>query len=157
MENQLTIMIESMDKKLAVMKEIQNYNEEQASVFQEGRADMDTFDRDVEKKDRLIEELMLLDSGFETMYEKLAEQLKNNKEQYATQIRTLQEKIKQVTSLSVTIQAQEQRNKALIEQYFAKEREGIRKGRKSSKAAYDYYKSMSQSNVVPAQFMDSKK
>ncbi|MCR5754855.1 MAG: flagellar protein FliT [Acetatifactor sp.] len=156
MENQLTLMIESMDKKLAVMEEIQKYNEEQASVFQEGRADIATFDRDVELKDELIEKLMLLDSGFETMYEKLAEQLKNNKEQYAAQIRTLQEKIKQVTAMSVSIQAQEKRNKALIEQYFAKEKEGIRKNRQSSKAAYDYYKSMSQSNMNSSSFMDSK-
>ena len=157
MENQLTIMIESMDKKLEVMKEIQKYNEEQASVFQDGKADMDTFDRDVELKDQLIEKLMLLDSGFETMYEKLADQLKDNKEKYEAQIKTLQDKIREVTALSVAIQAQEQRNKKLIEQYFAREREGIRKGRKSSKAAYDYYKSMNKSNVVPAQFMDSKK
>jgi protoporphyrinogen oxidase len=156
MENQLTLMIESMDKKLAVMEEIQKYNEEQASVFQEGRADIATFDRDVELKDELIEKLMLLDSGFETMYEKLAEQLKNNKEQYAAQIRILQEKIKQVTAMSVSIQAQEKRNKALIEQYFAKEKEGIRKNRQSSKAAYDYYKSMSQSNMNSSSFMDSK-
>lgn len=68
----------------------------------------------------------------------------------------IQEKITWVTEKSVTIQAQEKRNKALIEQFFTRQREGLRQGRKSSRAAYDYYRDMSQTQVVPPQFMDSK-
>ena len=69
----------------------------------------------------------------------------------------LQQLVTEVTETSVTIQAQEARNKKLIENFFRKEREGIRVGRQSSKAAYDYYKNMNRSSVVPPQFMDSKK
>ena len=57
----------------------------------------------------------------------------------------------------MAIQAQEARNKKLIEDYFRKEREGIRVGRKSSKAAINYYKNMSGSSVVMPLFMDDKK
>ena len=63
----------------------------------------------------------------------------------------------EVTETSVTIQAQEARNRKLIEDYFRKEKEGIRMGRKSSKAAVDYYKNMNKSSVVMPLFMDSKK
>jgi len=66
-----------------------------------------------------------LDEGFEIMYEKLARELEGNRERYAAQIRELQKKVSRVTELSVTVQAQEARNKKLIESYFARERAGI--------------------------------
>lgn len=156
MENHLSILSESLDKKIKVLEEIQKYNEVQEASFKDGKANLDDFDQAVEQKGQLIEKLNKLDEGFEILYANLAEQLKGNKEQYAAQIKVLQQKIKQVTDLGMTIQAQEQRNKALVEQFFAKERQGIRQGRQSSKVAYDYYKNMNQSNFVPPQFMDSK-
>ena len=157
MENQLTILSESLDKKLEVLKEIQQYNLQQEKVFTEGTAKIEDFDEAVERKGELIEKLTRLDDGFEALYNRLSEQLSGNREKYAVQIKELQSKIKQVTDLSVTIQAQERRNKALIEKFFSKEREGIRQGRKSSKAALDYYSNMNKSKFVPPQFMDSKK
>ncbi len=156
MESQLNILAESLDKKLEVLKEIQKYNAEQEKSFQDGKADLDSFDTAVAQKGQLIEKLLKLDSGFETMYAKLSEELKENREKYAEQIKVLKQKVTEVTELSVSVQAQEQRNKKLVEEYFAKERAGIRDGRKSSKAAYDYYKTMNRSGFVPPQFMDSK-
>lgn len=156
MENQLSILAESLDKKIQVLREIQKYNELQEASFQDGKAKLEDFDKAVEQKGILIEKLNKLDEGFEILYAKLAEQLKDNKERYASQIADLQQKIKLVTELGVSIQAQEKRNKALVEQFFAKERHGIRRGRQSSKAAYDYYKNMSQSGYASSQFMDSK-
>lgn len=157
MESQLNILSESLDKKLEVLKEIQMYNEEQEKSFTCGQADLDNFDAAVEKKGQLIEKLQRLDVGFETMYARLSEELKGNREKYAEQIKVLKQKVSEVTELSVTVQAQEKRNKKLVEEYFAKEREGIRSNRKTSKAAYDYYKNMNRSNYIPPQFMDSKK
>lgn len=156
MENHLNILSESLDKKIRVLKEIQKYNEVQEASFQDNKVNLEDFDKAVEQKGILIEKLNKLDEGFEILYENLAEQLKDNKERYASQIADLQKKIKLVTELGVSIQAQEKRNKALVEQFFAKERRGIRQGRQSSKAAYGYYQNMSRSNYVSPQFMDSK-
>lgn len=157
MESQLRILVESLDKKIVVLKEIQAYNEEQEESFTCGRADLESFDAAVEKKGQLIEKLQRLDAGFETMYAKLSDELQGKREKYAEQIKVLKQKVSEVTELSVTVQAQEKRNKRLVEEYFAREREGIRNNRKTSKAAYDYYKNMNRSNYVPPQFMDSKK
>lgn len=156
MESQLNILSESLDQKLKVLEEIQQYNLKQEQAFKNGEADIAGFDEAVEEKDRLIEKLMRLDDGFETMYSKLAEELKGNRTQYAVQIKVLQEKIAKVTEMGVTIQAQEARNKKLVEDYFAKARAGVRQNRQSSKVAYDYYKSMSGANLAQSHFMDSK-
>jgi len=157
MENQLTILAESLEKKQQVLLKIQAYNKQQEQVFTSDNVDTDEFDAAVEEKGKLIEELTMLDAGFEILYAKLSEQLQNNRQQYALQIRELQQKIVVITELSVSIQAQEKRNKQLIEQYFSKQRVGIREGRKASKAAYDYYKKVNNATYVPPQFMDSKK
>ena len=156
MENQLNILSESLDKKLEVLARIQEYNSEQEKVFTSSKVDMSTFDEAVEKKQQLIDELEKLDEGFETMYRNLAEQLEHDKAQYADQIREIQGKIKAVLDLSVSIQVQEDRNKQLIEQYFARERKGLQQSRKTSTAAYNYYKSAAQSEYRPSQFVDSK-
>ena len=71
-------------------------------------------------------------------------------------IRELQAKVAKVTELSVSVQAQEARNKKLVENYFARERAGIGQRRKNAKSAFDYYKSMSGAGYVPPQMYDNK-
>lgn len=156
-ENYLNLLEESLRKKLQVMAEIQKYNLGQQEIFQSENVDMDRFDGYVAEKGALIDRLTALDNGFEKLYAKVAEQLDGNREKYVAQIKTLQALVTEVTDTSVQIQAQEARNKKLIESYFRKEKEGIRMGRKSSQAAIGYYKTMSKTAVMPPQFMDSKK
>lgn len=117
---------------------------------------MSLFDDAVEEKQRLIDEVVRLDDGFEIMYEKLARELEGNRQRYAAQIRELQAKVAKVTELSVSVQAQEARNKKLIESYFAKERANIGQRRKSARSAFDYYKSMSSTGYTQPQMYDSK-
>lgn len=156
-QNYLTLLEESLQQKLQVMEEIQQYNLRQQEIFQADEVDIDRFDEYVDEKGQLIDKLNSLDNGFESLYAKVAKELADNRDAYKDQIKRLQELVTQVTETSVTIQAQEARNKKLIEDFFQKTRESIRSGRKSSKAAYDYYKNMSKSSVVMPQFMDSKK
>ncbi len=155
--NYLTLLEESLKSKLQVMAEIQAYNLRQQEIFQADEAELDKFDEYMAEKESLIERLTSLDNGFERLYQKVAEELKENRQIYAEQIKNLQKLITEVTDASVAIQAQEARNKKLIEDYFRKERDGICMNRKTSKAAIGYYKNMSKSAVVLPQFMDSKK
>lgn len=157
MESQLQILSESLDRKLEVLKEIQEYNQRQETAFSAENVDMDSFDEAVAEKDRLIDKLTLLDAGFETMYEKLARELEGNRDKYKVQIKELQGKISQVMEMSVLIQAQEARNKKLVEQFFSRERRNLQQNRKHSVAAYNYYKSLSSTNTETSQFLDSKK
>lgn len=157
MKNQLDILSESLDKKLQVLQEIQEYNLKQEKAFLSEQVALEQFDAAMEEKEALIQKVLDLDEGFELLYERLSEELKNNRELYKDQIQELQEKIARVTEMSVAVQAQEARNKQLIEGFFAKARTGIRQNRKSSKAAYDYYKSMSGANYPQGASWESKK
>lgn len=156
-ESYLTVLEESLRAKLQVMEEIQQYNLRQQEIFQSDQVDMDQFDGYVEEKGVLIDRLNSLDNGFESLYGKVAGELADNREKYADQIKRLQELVTEVTDKSVMIQAQEARNKKLVEGYFQKAKRNLGDNRKTSKAAYDYYRNMSKGAVNLPQFMDSKK
>ena len=114
MESQLTILSESLDRKLEVLQKIQEYNKRQEEVFSAEKVDIRQFDAAVEEKQHLIDEVVRLDDGFEILYEKLAKELEGNRQRYAAQIKEMQAKVAKVTELSVSVQAQEARNKKLV-------------------------------------------
>ena len=156
MENRLTILSESLDRKIQILEQIQKFNELQAEAFSRDNADLEEFDRGFEEKDKLINEMIRLDDGFDALYEEIAKELKDNRLKYAAQIKRLQQKIEKVTELSVSIQTQEQRNKKLAEDYFTRARNGIRQNRQTSRAAYDYYRNMSGTAYSTSRIMDNK-
>ena len=127
--NYLALLEESLRKKLQVMAEIQDYNLRQQRIFQSNEVNLDKFDEYVDEKGKLIDRLTALDNGFEKLYANVAEELSGNREQYAAQIKILQGLVTKVTEQSVAIQAQETRNKKMMEDFFRKERDGIRMGR----------------------------
>ena len=106
MESQLSILQESLVAKRRVLLEIQEYNRKQEAVFMADEVDMSLFDEAIEEKGRLVQKLTQLDDGFEAMYEKLSRELQDNREKYADQIRVLQQQIKEITDLGISIQAQ---------------------------------------------------
>lgn len=155
-ENYLGILEESLQKKIAMLNEIAEHSCEQENLLKQDKLDLEAFDVLVDKKDELIQKLLKLDEGFEALYERVREQLQADKDVYKGQIATMQNLIAQITDKSMSIQAQESRNKKMVETYFAKEKNAIRAGRQTSKVAYDYYKNMNNSNQVPPQFLDQK-
>lgn len=157
MENYLKILEDSLQRKLSVLEEISQYNQDQEKLLKKQDVSLEELDDNMSKKDELIEKLTELDQGFETLYERVREQLLDGKDAYKAQIKKMQELISQVTEKSVSIQAQEARNKKLVEKYFSEERAQLKHDRQTSKAAYNYYKNMSNTNVMPPQYMDQKK
>lgn len=153
----LGVLAESLDKKILVLSKIRNLTLTQKELLAAESLDIDAFDRYVDEKDALIKELGLLDEGFEVLYEKVKAEVEKHKEEYKDEIHSLQEKIKEVTDLSVSISTQEARNKEAVEKYFKKQRGNIGKLRKSNKAATDYYKSAYESGRTTSGFLDTKK
>lgn len=142
MKRCLTILSDSLDKKIEVLKRIQAFNDAQEKTFTESEPDMDSFDTALDEKEKLIQEILQLDQGFETLYERLKAELDENKDAYRDQIKELQAKITVITELSNAVQAKEARNKKLVENYFANQRMGIKQSRQRARAAYGYQQSM---------------
>lgn len=155
--NYLKLLIESLEKKLNILRIIQDLSSRQADILKSPEVSLEQYDKCVDEKDQLVKELSKLDDGFEQLYDNIKEELLTNKKQYQSQIGILQDLISRLTEKSCTLQAQEERNKALLDNYFRNEREALRGGRKASKAALDYYQNMSGNKMVSPQFLDKKK
>lgn len=156
MENYLSVLEESLKKKINILDELTLYTKAQQEILKAEEMNFEEFDVLVEKKDVLVQKLMELDNGFETTYERIAQELVSQKERYAVQIGRLQELIECLTDKNVKLQAMEQRNKERLVQYFGNTRQKICRGRQNSQMAMNYYKNMSNGGFAPPQFMDSK-
>ncbi len=155
--NYLNILEDSLKKKMEVLKRIREVNEAQTEILKREPVDLEAFDQTVDEKDLYIDELTKLDEGFEALYDNVKQELAGNKQKYAEQIGRMQKLITQITGESVSIQAQEARNKALVENCFKTKRQELGNSRKNSQAVYGYYQNMNNMKSVQPQFMDKKK
>lgn len=153
----IDIMIQSLERKLQVLDQIIEVNSRQENILEDKKADIDEFDKCVEEKAAFIEQMQQLDSGFEKLYARVEEELKNNKEDHADSIRKMQSLIRKITDKSMEIQAQEARNKDLMVRKITYVKETAKSFRTNSKIASQYYKNMMKINYVDPQFMDNKK
>lgn len=156
-EQYISIMEESLRKKIAVLDEIVSKNEEQKKIIEASPFDAEAFDANTQAKGELIDKLNLLDSGFEKLYDRVKEELNEDKARFAEQIKRMQDYIREITEKSVLIQTGEERNRRAVEQQFKKEREKIQLGKNSMKVARQYYNNMNRIADVPPFFMDNKK
>lgn len=156
-ENYIEIMIQSLRKKNQVLDKILELSRGQSAWLDDIALTPEDFEANVGEKAALIEELEELDNGFEALYERVAGQLQENREQYREEILVMQKLIGQITDKSVEIQAVEARNKEQVEARFSTIRKQIKQVKDSQKIVKEYYKNMQKINYVDPQFMDNKK
>ena len=157
MEALLQILQDSLEKKIGLLEAIEQKSKEQEAIIKKENFTFQEMDENMDAKSELIEQLSLLDNGFETLYEKIREELLGNKDQYRVQIEDIQNLIVEVTARGASIEAIEARNKAAIEAYFSREKKELQKRKNVSNVARSYYKTANQISNVAPQFLDTKK
>ena len=153
----VNVLVDSLQKKIMLLNQIIEKNEEQYEIAKAEKFDMDRFDLNTQNKGRLIKDIQDLDEGFETVYERVKKELVGHKDQYKSQIALLQTLISIITDKGVQIQAAEARNKVLIEKHFKIARQDLQRSRVSTQVASSYYKSMNETRYVNPQTIDHKK
>lgn len=153
----IPVLIQSLKKKNEILDVIVMLNKRQKEQLENPNLDPDDFDKTVEEKAKLIDELNQLDDGFQEVFEKVREDLEQNRAQYAGEIKEMQDYIRKLTEKSASIQAQEMRNKDLMTQKFSTIKKQAREVRTSQKVVNQYYKNMMKTNYIDPQFTDSKK
>lgn len=156
-EDYIDILAESLQKKSKILDDIRAANQEQKLLLADENLGPDAFEKTLDKKAALIDELNQLDAGFEQLYTKVKPEIEQNMERYADKIRTMQDMITKIVEKTMSIQAEEARNKQLIENKFSSVKKQIREVKSSQKAVNTYYRTMMKSNYVDSQFLDRKK
>lgn len=155
-EQSILVLKESLEKKIRVLDEIYRISQYQQELLAAKPVNYKQFDAYVEDKDVCIQNLNKLDEGFELLYDRVADELKEHREQYKQLIGELQELIGQITDRSMAIQALEERNKQTLQTVFLEERKELGKGRRSVSVAQNYYKNMNHATFTDSRFMDQK-
>ena len=156
-EDYIDILAESLVKKNHILDEIRKLNQEQKQILSDENLTPEMFEKTLDKKAALIDELNQMDEGFQQLYEKVRPEIQEHMEHYADKIRMMQEEIQKITDKTVAIQTEELRNKQLVENKFSSIKKQIREVKSSQKAVNNYYRNMMNRNGMEAQFLDRKK
>lgn len=153
----LELLIRSLKKKLLLLNKITVLNQEQRSILQDENADPDAFDINVRDKDRLIQQIVELDAGFNEVYAHIKELMEHDHRAYEKQLEEMRSLIRQIMANDAAVRADEQRNYKLAQQKFAAVKKQVREVRASQKVVNNYYRNMMKQSRYEPQYMDRKK
>jgi len=159
-DNYVQIMIESLKKKQNILDRIIRMNERQLKcikVEQFDEIDWDTFNIIVTEKEAEIDRINEMDMGFQTLFDRIGDQLKSNKDNYSQYISEMQRIIADLEEKSVKIRTGEEKNRAIIERVLSGRKREIKQVRTSLKAASNYYSSMRKPMESISSSVDQKK
>lgn len=152
----ISTLRDSLQKKDKILDEILRISNYQKELLEVTPLDYEKFDNYVNDKDVCIENLNKLDEGFEILYQRVGDELKENRDVYAQEILQMKQLISSITEKSVSIQTLEERNRKAMEQAILQSRKELRKGKRSISVAQSYYKNMSNVNGNISNYMDQK-
>ncbi len=154
------MMVESLRRKDEALTKIIEKNKAQADCIHDkeyGDVDWDRFNVLIAEKETLIDRINELDAGFQSLYDRVGEEVKKDPSSYKEEVRTLQDLISTLTDKGVEIQTQEERNRTRIERVLMGAKKEIRRSRKSMQVVSNYYKSMSDPDADNSGAVDKKK
>ena len=152
------MLSDSLDKKADLLRQLQGLNQEQKNILEDSESTPDMLDDNIEKKSNIIDRLDKMDDGFQSLYDKVKDDLSSKREEYASEIKHMQEQIALITDLSTDVQAKEMQNRELARAKFSHIRSQIRETKHGQKAVASYYASMmNNTGYEDSQFWDQKK
>ncbi len=157
MEKNLNLLKLNLEKKEELIDKLLGISERQLAVLESSSMDMEMFDDYMDEQDVYVQELVGLNEEADALYREISLEESGVDGKYSVLTGQIRELLKRLTEKNSALQEKEQISKQKLERYFQEERQNFGTGRRTSKAALDYHKSMNRSNVVPPQFMDQKK
>lgn len=110
--NYLQMMIDSLNKKKDILTRIVALNDEQDAILSTTILDDAAFDSNMKAKGDCIDGLDRLDEGFQALFNRVRDEINNNKAMYTEEIAVMKKLITEVTELGAKIEVQEARNQS---------------------------------------------
>ena len=134
------MMVDVLKRKEKILQQILEQTKEQEVILKQEDVDYDRFQELLDEKGRQIDELNQIDEGFDALFKKV------EKENYLTEIVTMQKLISAVSDLGLRIQALEAQNSERFKIYLASKRKQIHDYHVNSQTASRYYQNMANSH-----------
>lgn len=152
----ILLLVDTLKRKSEVLNNLIKITEQQESILALEQFDEDDFLQSIDVKEKQIQLLTKLDDGFEQIYQRVNEELSDNKWNYTSEIAVMQGLITSITDAGVKLQAMEMRNKYKLEAQLAAKRKDIKKSKLSSQTVTNYYKTMAKQHETQSAFYDKK-
>ena len=152
----IRMMLDILRKKETHLAKILEFTYAQHKLLAQTEFDELEFMKLVEKKDGIITKIGEFDNGFQSIFHRVAEELKDNKAAYQEQVLEMQGLITTITDLGVRISALEEKNKKALELALQSKKKTIRQFKVGKQTADKYYKNMIGLQTQKSYFMDQK-
>ncbi len=151
------ILSDSLKRKKAYLDEIAELTVKQGELAAQDKFDEEAFGETVDKKETLINNINEIDKGFTSVYDRIRENLLQEKDIYKVELKNIQALINSCMDKGNEIEVLEERNRQKLEVIFAGERKNLRQVKNSRSVANRYYKTMANGMVNDAMLYDRKK
>ena len=154
----INVLTTSLRKKVSILEKLVKVTDEEEVLLKKEGVTIEEIEEKEQEKGKYLESLELADEGFEKVFQRIKDEFEENKYQQEEEIKTMQTLIKKITDMTVKIQAQEVRNKQLMEFFFQQKKRDIRSFHNSKRTVNQYQQNMVNRNVNgQAYFLDSKR
>lgn len=155
--NYLELMKDSLVKKEKILSDVLELTREQEKLLNLEDFDDEAFDAIITEKSILIEEINKLDEGFELIYKRIGDKIKEEPSYYRESIEKLQGFIRTLVDKGVEVETLERRNQIKFDMNISKSKDRIRNYNLNSNAVTKYYSNMSGNIGEGTYFVDKKK
>lgn len=157
MNTYIDVLLTSLKKKRNVLEKLYRVVTEQAQTLKLTKVDIEDLDELQRQKGDLIAEMEQLEEGFEKVYTRAGEELSKERQKYRSQIEQMQGYIKEITDLTVKIQAQEERNRQYMELFFQNKKREIRQYNLGNQRMAQYNQHTADPVMGQSYFLNRKK
>ena len=151
------IMRDSLKRKKAYLDEIAELTVKQGEIAIAEKLDEEAFGETVDRKEILINNINEIDKGFTSVYDRIRDNLLEEKDNYKAELKEIQDLINSCMDKGAEIEVLEERNRQKLEAIFASEKKNLRQVKNSRSIANKYYKTMANGMVNDAMLYDRKK
>ena len=119
------MLINSLQKKYNVLVTLDKNERKQENALAGQEITPDELEALFDEKNNCISKLEELDLGFEKLYEKTREEIIGNKDMHKEEIMHMQDLIRKISDLTVSLQARQTRNRERYMAFFDNKKQGI--------------------------------
>lgn len=155
-ENYVQVLIDTITKKEETLRKILEITRRQELLSKQEVYSSDEMEETLNEKEIQIARINYLDEGFQSVYDRVRSEVRNNIEKYRQDVLTLQERIRTCTEIANEIQVLEERNRNRFSALFSKTRSEYSTSKTRANVAQNYFRTMNNSKVMDAYFVDKK-
>lgn len=155
-ENYVQVLIDTITKKEETLRKILEITKRQEVLSKQEVYSSEEMEKTLNEKEIQIGRINYLDEGFQSVYDRVRSEIRNNIEVYRKDVLLLQERIRICTEIANEIQVLEERNRNRFSALFSKTRSEYSSSKSRASVAQNYFKTMNNSKVMDAYFVDKK-